>query len=93
MKKGFMFSIDAIISVASLMLLVAAWAFITQVEENQNVIESLDRISQDTAITGFYTGAGSSGDLSGADFGVCNSYYVYNKGTGNLDEEKFCEKK
>lgn len=91
-EKGFMFSIDAIIATISILALVGMWALPVQVNENSNVLTQLNKQSQDKAITGFYSNGNGTGDLKDADFGACNSYYKYDKVTGNLTEEKFCEK-
>lgn len=88
--KAFFFSIDAIIAAVAILMLVGMWAFTLQVNENENVINSLDRKSQDKAVVNFYKGVQGNESIGAAkEFGACNNYYKYEN--GNLVGQKFCE--
>ena len=92
-SKGFMFTVDALLSVFAIIFLMGIWAFMVQTSDAQE-LKSLDATAHDKAVTGFYQNQIETDTIGAGDtFGVCNSYYTYDIATEALFEQKFCEKK
>lgn len=95
MNKGFLFSLDAIAAIIIIITLIGVWSISMQVNENKNVISSLDRQSHDAAIIAFYTANDVSELLTpppdDKEFGACNKYYEYSVPDDSLLRRYFCK--
>ena len=94
MRKGFIFSLDAAIALAIVIIAIGALA------QQQSALDSgadipgeLHKKALDRAVTGFYGGQTSSETLEGIapDFGECAAVYSMNIGNGHAEKWSFCE--
>ena len=105
MTKGFIFSTDALIGLATVMICTLVLTFPYSIEEGSEAnISFIKQELPNQAMTGFYLGkdAEDSGlkstnvDFNNFDYAECFSLYDYNKdyqtvfGRGGVIEKKYC---
>jgi len=105
MNKGFLFTTDALIAVATVMIAALVLTFPYSIEEgNEANIYFIKQELPNKAVTAFYSNqtAGDVGlkatniDFNIFDYAECFVLYDYNvayqetTGQGNLEEKKFC---
>ena len=98
MRKGFIFSLDAAIALA---IVIIAIGVLAQQQGaaggSANVSENLHKKALDRALTGFYEGRTSAETLEGSapDFGECNFIYTLDPNNGETmaspAKQSFCE--
>jgi hypothetical protein len=89
MKKGFIFSIDAIIGIAVVFIAMSSMTFFyLQDSSSPKIFHAVDQNASDSAIIGFYLGKspadlGLTGTISGsAKQGFCGKIFDYNPDNG-----------
>lgn len=94
MKKGIMFTTDAIFALIAVMLFLAWLPYQMSSQSGSQVFENLSEQARDSAITNFYKDNPSPNPSIDADaeFGKCVAVYSIIPGLGGtVDETFFCE--
>ncbi len=94
MKKGFIFTADALGAIAIILLAGVAWTMAVYFETGTG-FEQAHKTAQDNALYSLYTGTEESQlpDLEKAN-AVCKKYYSYDEtaaGTGEILEFQHCK--
>ena len=94
MRKGFIFSLDAAIALAIVIIAIGVLAQQQSAASGSaNVSENLHKKALDRAVTGFYGGQTSNETLEGSapDFGECTVIYTFDRVSGLVQPQSFCE--
>jgi len=95
MRKGFIFSLDAAIALAIVIIAIGVMAQQQNALDSgsANVSENLHKKALDRAVTGFYGGQTSNETLEGSapDFGECAVIYTFDQVSGLVQPQSFCE--
>jgi len=89
-KKGFIFSVDAMGAVALVVVLAMAWVFYVHYETGM-AFEQRHKTAQDRALVNLYMGIEENQDMNiSKETSVCKKYFFYQV-AGTISESKYCE--